>query len=300
MDMNNHAKLSSPALGAILYMALAMIIWAAIETIALLFSQHYSSFQVVWMRYSVHLLFMLIVLGPRARARLFRTQRLGMQFLRGMLMMGMHLSFIFAVRHMPVSATMAGFWVTPLLLLGFSALRGERPDWLHWLITAALSAGVWVILRPVSAVMQPAGLLAISMALCFVIYMQMTRAMKGEDLLASLFYTAFSVWIVLSAFMPFYWVTPTFPDLLVAAAIGLLGYVGILGFDRAAELAPTWVSAPIGFLQPVMMLFSDWIFRHHFAGRLSLGVAGLIVSALGFLAWRSLPALRSKLGYHHV
>lgn len=296
----NASRKSSPAVAAALYMALAMTMWALIENIPLFFSQHYTSFQIVWMRYSVHLLFMLLVFGPRVKLRLVRTRRLGLQIVRGMLMMAMHLSFIFAVRSMSVNATMAGFWVAPLLLLGLSAWRGERADWIQWAMTAAIFAGVLFTLRPLGEALQPASLLSIGMGLCFVVYMQMTRAMHGEDILASLFYTAFSVWIVLSFLMPFYWVNPTGTDLLLFAGIGLLGFVCIYGFDKAAELAPTWVSAPFAFVQPVLILLSEWIVRHYFAGRLSLGVAGLIVAALGLLIWRFLPGHRLTSGYHHV
>ena len=297
--MNLYAE-NHPKIAAILYMTLAMVMWAIIENIPRYFSQHYTTFEIVWLRYSVHLLFMLVVFGPRVKLRLVRTKNLKLQLIRGMLMMGMHLSFIFAIRSIPVNATMAGFWIAPLLLLILSAWRGEKPDWVQWVLTLAAFASVLFILRPLGEVFNPGILLAVSMALCFVIYMQMTRAMKGEDLLASLFYTAFSVWIVLSFLMPFYWVAPTGVDLLLFAAIGLLGFVCILGFDKAAELAPTWVSAPFAFVQPVLVLFGDWALRNFFPGRLSLGVTGLIAISLGFLLWRSLNPSRAIPGYHHA
>jgi len=283
----------------ILYMALAMLMWAVIETIAGMFSQHYTSFQIVWMRYSVHLIFMLAVFGPRARLRLVRTRRLGLQFVRGMLMMGMHLAFIFAVRSIPARTTMAGFWIAPLLLLGLSAWRGERPDRLHWLLTLAGLASVLVMLRPLDNLTHPASLLSLTMALCFVLYMQMTRSMTGEDILASLFYTAFSVWLVLSFFMPFYWVKPAAGDLLIFAAIGLLGFICIYGFDKAAELAPTWVSAPFAYVQPVLMLLTEWSLHNHHPGRLSLAAAFMLLAYFGLLAWQR-KWIRLIPGYHNV
>jgi len=277
-----------PSLAAQIYMGLAMVMWAIIENIPHYFSQHYTSFEIVWTRYSVHLLFMVLILGPRVKLRLVRTPRLGLQLLRGMLMMGMHLCFIFAVRWLSPTLTMAAFWVSPLLLLGLSGWRGERASWLQWAVTAAALGAVLVMSRPLSGLLHPATLLALGMALCFVLYMQMTRAMPDEDLYASLFYTAFSVWIVLSFLMPFYWVTPTLGDFLLLAAIGLIGYVGIYGFDKAAEVAPTWVSAPVAFLQPVLVLFSTWWVYNTNPGRLSLAAAGFVVLSIGFLAWKNL------------
>ncbi len=296
----NEAGHSSKAVSAMLWMALGMALWVVIENIARLFSQHYSSFQIVWMRYSVHMLFMLLVFGPRVRLRMVRTRRLGKQMLRGMLMMGMHLSFIFAVRSISVHATMAVFWVAPLLLTVLSLLAGERANVLAWAGVAGGFVAVLLTLRNFSALAHPATLLALLMAACFVLYIQMSRQMVGEDLYASLFYTAFSVWLVLCFFMPFYWVTPTARDLLVFAAIGIVGYFTILGFDKAAELAPTWISAPFGFIQPVLTLLADWFVGTTFPGRLSLGIAGLIVLYLAYLLWRNLAPKSLIPGYHHA
>jgi len=285
---------------AALYMLLAMAMWAVIENIPRYFSQHYTTFETVWMRYSIHLLFMLVVFGPRVKLRLVRTQRLGQQIVRGMLMLGMHLAFIFAIRSISVNATMSVFWISPLLLLGLSAWLGERANWKVWAGVAVAFGFVLIILRPVSAAFHPGALLGVLMAVCFVIYLQMTRAMKGEDILASLFYTAFSVWIVLSFVMPFVWVTPNGFDLLLFAAIGLLGYVCIFSFDKAAELAPTWVSAPFAFIQPVLIIISEWTLRNYFPGRLSLGLAGLIVLYLIFILLQNTAVKRLLPGYHHV
>ncbi len=286
-------------LAPMLYMLMAMAMWAVIEIIAGFFSQHYTSFEIVWMRYSVHLLFMLVIFGPRVKLRLVRTQHLGQQFLRGMLMMGMHLSFIFAVKSIPVNTTMAGFWIAPLLLLGLSAWHGEKPAILQWGITILSVACVLFLLRPMTGIQQPATLLSISMAVCFVLYMQMTRAMSGEDIYASLFYTAFSVWIVLSVLMPFYWVTPNALDLLLFAAIGIVGLIGIFGFDKAAELAPTWVTAPFTMIQPILIIALNFGLYGINPGRLSMAAGGLIIACFGFLALRY-HRNSAQPGYQHA
>lgn len=281
------------------YMGLAMAMWAVIENIPRYFTQHYTSYQIVWMRYTVHMLFMLVVFGPRRKWSFLRTRKPGLQIGRGMLMMGMHLSFIFAVRFIPMHATMAGFWVAPLILLGLSGLRRERADALQWFLTAAAFGCTLVMLRPLNPLLHPAALLSIVMALCFVCYMQMTRAMADEDIQTSLFYTAFSVWVVLSALMPFYWVTPNLADTLLFSAIGLIGYVCLYGFDKAAELAPTWVSAPFGYTQPVLVLLTDWKLHGLYPGRIALGAAGLLIICLGVTTLRKY-ARQPVHGYHYA
>ena len=282
-----------------LYMLLAMAMWAIIENIPRYFSQHYTTFEIVWLRYSVHLLFMIVVFGPKVKLRLVRTHRLGAQFVRGLLMMGMHLSFIFAVKYVPVNTTMAGFWITPMLILALSAWRGEKADWVQWVISIAGFGFTLVILRPITGLIQPATLLAVAMAACFVLYMQMTRSMTSEDILTSLFYTAFSVWIILSVLMPFYWVTPKGWDILLFIAIGILGFFCIFGFDKAAEVAPTWLSAPFALIQPILVIGIDWLLHGINPGRLSIASAAFILAGFALIAWRHNP-LHLQPGHAHA
>jgi len=277
-----------------LYMALAMLMWAVIENIPRYFTGHYTTYQIVWMRYSVHMLFMLAYFGPRVGLHFLRTTMPGKQIIRGMLMLGMHLSFIFAIRSISAHTTMTAFWIAPLLILAVSMWRKESPSRLYWLLTGACLVCILVMSRPLSNLLHPATLFGLVMALCFVIYMQMTRSMSSENLLTSLFYTAFSVWIVLTPLMFIYWVTPNLRDLLLLIVIGLTGYICILGFDRAAELAPTWVSAPFGYIQPILVLLTDWKLRGIYPGIMSLAAAGFILIALFVLLWmarkKQLPA----------
>lgn len=241
---------------AAFFMYLSMAMWAIIEVIAGLFSQHYTSFEIVWARYSIHMIGMLLIFGPHYKIRLFHTPRLGAQLTRGMLMMGMHLTFIFAVQYLHPNGVMASFWIAPLLLLALSAWRGESPNWIQWVGTLAAFGGTLFILRPTRSIFHPATLLSFGMAICFALYMLMTRNMPDEDLQTSLFYTAFSVWIVLSIMMPFYWITPNLHDLLILATIGLLSYFAIYGLDRAVEKVPLWVVAPFAFTQNIFILTS--------------------------------------------
>jgi drug/metabolite transporter (DMT)-like permease len=274
-------------LAPMLYMSLAMAMWAIIDHIPGFFTQRYTTFEIVWLRYSVHLVFMLVVFGPRVKMRLVRTRRLGLQVVRGLLMMGMHLSFIFAIKYISFKETMAGFWVAPLLLLGLSAWWGEKSDEVQWAITLVSFCCILMILRPLNGLLHPATLLSIGMALCFAIYMQMTRSMSGEDILASLFYTALTVWVILSVLMPFYWVTPNGWDMLLFVAVGLLGFVCLYGFDKAAEVAPTWKSAPFAMIQPIYLIGIDFGLRGFNPGRLSLAAAGLVIACFGLLTWRN-------------
>jgi drug/metabolite transporter (DMT)-like permease len=89
------------------------------------------------------------------------------------------------------------------------------------------------------------------MAGCLSLYLVMTRMLRDESTLTNLFYTAACVLVPLSAIVPFFWNRPSARDLAMMMAIGLLGLGVLFGFDRATDLAPVSVTAPMLYIQPV-------------------------------------------------
>lgn len=70
------------------------LLWIVVEEIPALLSPSYSLYQVVWMRYGVHLLFLLLYLAARGKLTLVRTAQPGLQIGRGLLMLAMPFFFI--------------------------------------------------------------------------------------------------------------------------------------------------------------------------------------------------------------
>ena len=84
----------SPRRRAMLLMLGFVTLWALIEAMAAHVLRRYSPYQVVWTRYAVHLLLMLLVWGWRQPATLWRTGRPVFQLARSLLMLGMPASWI--------------------------------------------------------------------------------------------------------------------------------------------------------------------------------------------------------------
>ncbi len=61
--------------------------WAVLEELGAHMLRKYSPFEVVWVRYAVHLLFMLFVWGIREPRSLMATQRPVFQFVRSGMML---------------------------------------------------------------------------------------------------------------------------------------------------------------------------------------------------------------------
>jgi hypothetical protein len=132
-------------------MVLAQVFWVATEVAGLAVMRTTPIPQLVWVRYLVHLGFMLLVFGPRSGLGLIRTSRPALQIGRSLLMLGMPLSYMIAAREMPSERVWGGFWMAPLLVLGLArrsgglARRGlagrfrPRGGWGRWRSTACRS-----------------------------------------------------------------------------------------------------------------------------------------------------------------
>lgn len=271
---------------AMLLMTGFAVVWAVIELMAGGVLRRYSPYQVVWTRYAVHLLLMLAIWGPREPRRLWRTARPAWQLSRSLLMFGMPASWVVAMQQgVPVGTIMAVFWFSPLAILALAAalLRERIPAWL-WAATALACAGAYLAHEPGRIDAAHDLLLPASMGLCFSLYVVMTRSLRGEDVLANLFYTALGVFLVLTPAMGWLWVWPTPFDALVMVAVGVFGFVALWLLDRACAAAPVSLSAPFNFVQ--IAVFSSVAVLgglvHLHSPRLA--AAGLLLIA-GVLIW---------------
>lgn len=295
-----HAALTEPkrTLAVAGLLGVFILFWTLIEWLPAQLSPGYTLYQVVWVRYATHLIFMLLVLAPRYGWSLVRTRRPGLQLGRGLLMLVMPLSFILSLGRVRVSDVMAVFWLTPLCILAFAAIVArDRAPRLLWAAAAAASLGAVMILRPAVSV-AAAALFGLGMALSFSLYVVLTRTLRDEPTMVNLFYSALAVFLPLSFGLPFFWQPLTLRDGLLMAAVGLVGLVVLWALDKACELMSVNVFAPLFALQLPLYLALGPLAGGPWPGRLALAGTALIVGA-AFVALRSSavaqPAAREPL-----
>lgn len=276
----------SPGRRSMLLMAGVVFLWTVVELLAASLLVNYSPYQVVWMRYGVHLAAMLLVFGWTQPASLWRTARPARQWLRSMLMLGMPASWIMGTqRGVEPDTLMAVFWTSPLLIITLAhLLLGERAPWQVWLAGALSCVGASLLFVRGPLPMSMELLFPLGMALSFSLYVVMTRTLRHEPLRANLFYTAVGVFVALSPVMPGLWRTPSALDLLAMIGVGLLGWVALYALDRMAATAEVSQSAPVLSLQLVFLLAASWLAGHPVSGWRA--VAGLaMILAVAILLW---------------
>jgi drug/metabolite transporter (DMT)-like permease len=276
----------SRTLQGIAWMTASSVLWTLIEALGRKVPSGYSPYQTVWVRYATHLAVMLAILGPWRGAELIRTQRPGLQILRSLLMLGMPVCFIVAVGRLSAAETWSIFWVSPFLVALLSRWwLGERSCPRHWAAAATALIGALLILGAGPGAFRVAAVLPLGMAACFSVYVVMTRAMREETTTATLFYTALFVLVPLTFGIPAFWHALRWEAALPMAAIGVVGFFGLLALDRALHLAPASVVAPFAVLQAVWTLLLDHLLFGHrvgagqLCGALALVGGGLYVCA---------------------
>jgi len=260
--------------------------WAAVEELGAHMLRSYSPFEVVWARYAVHLLFMLLVWGIREPRSLIATKRPVFQFLRSGMMLIMPASWIIGMYHgVEASSVMTVFWLAPVFVVSFAVVfLRERPSVRTWVASALASAGAIALVHPALPHSLRSLVWPLLMAGSFSLYVVMTRSLRTESTRSNLFYTALGVFLCLTPLMPFVWVTPTLHDALLLVGIGLLGFAGLYALDRAAHTGEVSREAPVLGLQTVFALLGGVMLGRYLPTHWML-VGVLVVCAGAALAW---------------
>lgn len=274
--------------GILLIMA-AVSTFAVLDTAAKYLSRSYPVPLIVWMRYALHMALMLVVLGPRMRWALVRTQRPGLQAFRGVVLAASSLFFFTGLAFMPIAEASAITYLAPLLMTAMSVyFLKERVRRSAWAALIGGLVGVLFIVRPGGAVFTPAVLLPLATAVCFATYQLLTRQLAGVDsTLATLFIGAAVGTAVVSVLLPFYWALPQTPlDAFLFVMLGVLGAVGHFVLIRAFEHAPPSVLAPFVYVQLVTVLVLGYLVFGDFPDGWSLVGMGIIVLSGAWIAAR--------------
>lgn len=267
---------------------LAVLLFASHDTLSKYLSAFYPIVMVVWARYVVHTLLMLVVFVPRSGfSAVVRTKRPGLQLLRALCLIGTSLLFTTGLRYIPLAEATAVNFLAPLLVTALSVpFLGERVSRAQWLAVLAGFVGVLIVVRPGGALFTPAILLPLGAALCFGFYQLLTRKLSGVDSpTTSNFLTGILNSLIMSALLPFFWSTPTLVHGLFMIGLGTCGMLGHMLLTQAFRHAAPAMLAPFSYGQILFAgLFGYLIFDHTPDQYALVGIAVICLSGLA-VAW---------------
>ncbi|MEO8038590.1 MAG: DMT family transporter [Betaproteobacteria bacterium] len=266
-------------------MMMAVFLFSSADTLAKFILKSYPIGPLIWARYSVHLLFMLILFGPRMQLDLVRTRHPGLQILRGVLLVSSTAMFYLALRFLPLAEAAAISFIGPVVVTVLSGpLLRERVSRRQWAAVVLGFIGVLIIIRPGGAVFSPTVLFPLSTALLFSLYQIATRKVAGRDNpVTTLFYTALIGATLTSLALPLGWQSPTWLQIMLMIVIGSLGGTGHFLLIRAVEHTSPMALGPFVYTQLIWSTLLAWIVFHEFPDGGSI-VGMVVIIAAGLLA----------------
>jgi drug/metabolite transporter (DMT)-like permease len=241
--------------------------------------------EIAWLRYVT---FSLIVIPFVWRGAGLRSHRPRLQVLRGLGMVSSALLFTLGLPFLPVADATAIYFISPILITAMAMLfLGEKVGWRRW--TAALVGllGVLIVIRPGTGAFQTAALLPLLGATCWAGAAVVTRLMSGTDQPATtLAYSAFVGLAVLSAIVPFTWVTPSWLELGMALAIGVLSTAGHGLVVVAYRHATASMVAPFSYVQLIWAGALGFVVFGSVPDEFTILGAGIIAASGLYTAYR--------------
>lgn len=245
--------------------------------------------QVAFMRFLVHLGWVLAIYLPRERTSLFRSNARKLQLLRGLMLFSSTAFNFTALKYLPLPVTISIFFTGPLVVCLLSIpVLGERVGLRRAVAVCVGFVGVLVILQPWNERFDWHVLLSIAAMLCASTYFVMSRLIRGVDGNGTTqFHASLMGTLGLLPFALEVWVWP--PTATHWALLILLGSFGMLGHSmvtRAHEFAEASVLAPTVYSQMLYVTFVSWfIFDTVPAASTFAGSAIIIASGL-YVWWR--------------
>lgn len=257
----------SPMLKAVLMLLGAVTLFVLLDATASHLGKTYPVPMLVWARYTVHCLLMVVFLGPSMRSRLVITSRPRRQIVRALCLLATTFLGMAAFIRMPLAETTAIIFLSPLIVtLLAGPVLGEQIGALRW--TAAIGGflGVLLIARPGSGLSADGIMFAFGAAVAYAAYQIQTRQLAStETPVTMLFYTAMVGTVAMSLALPWIWNGPL-PDLvdgLMIVCLGAFGGVGHYLLICAFREAPASVLSPILYAQLVIAtLLGALLFGH--------------------------------------
>jgi drug/metabolite transporter (DMT)-like permease len=209
------------------------------------------SIEITWIRFLVFALIMTPAMMPGSPLFAMQTGRLGLHLLRGATILGSSLFFISGLRFLPIAEASATGFVAPLFVTALSIIfLGEKVGLRRWIATAVGLVGVLIILRPGTGAFHPAAFFPLVSALAWACTLIITRMMSGtERAITVMAYSSIVGLCILSALVPFVWVTPTWHDIAFGILIGIASTAGQWIVVLAFRYADASVLAPFSYTQ---------------------------------------------------
>lgn len=264
--MNRSLGKSGTTLIGIALAVIAMVCFAALDTITKYVSASIPLFMAIWFRYTVQaVLTTAVVLPLRGRAAL-RTVHPKFQVLRGVLLLSTSLLAYLGLKFMPVGEFTALVMIAPLIITLLAAtMLGEKVSPLRWALVTGGFTGTLIIIQPGHDVFEWHTLLPVALAFLVAWYQTLTSQLaKTEDPATMHLYTGWVGALIAALGLPFVW--QSLPSLKLWGLMALLGVLSAVGhflLILAYQRSPAATLTPYLYTQIGFAMMGGWLVFSH-------------------------------------
>lgn len=258
--------------------SVAVLLFSITDAISKSLTAHYPVGFILWVRFLLHALVILIFVGARRGLGFIMTRRPGIQLARGLMLPIASLLFVSGISLMPLAEASAITFVAPLIVTLLAVLiLDEKVSVQQWAAIALSFLGVLLIIRPGGELFSWHALFPIGTALAMAVYQVLTRRIAAvESAYTSIFYPGFIGCLLFSAMLPYTWTTP-----IAWWHVGLMIFNGVVGaashliLIKAFEHTPASTLAPFSYTQLLWTTLVGWLVFGDFPD--TPGLIGMLV-----------------------
>lgn len=282
---------SSQTLVGMLLALSALACFAVLDTATQWMNLHYPVLMALWFRYVFQAIATTAVMMPVRGRALFRTHMLGLQVLRGALLLVTSLFTFLSLKYMPVGEFTAIAMITPLAVTLLAATWLNEPvSRLRWLMVAGGFAGSLIIIRPGDVNFSWVMLLPLGMVGSYACFQILTSKMvRTEDAVTMHVYTGWAGTALASLALPFVWTVPAnaaqWGGLLLMGAMGTIGHFMLIQAFRRISAA---TFSPLLYSQIAFALLGGWLVFSHIPDATAMVGIVLIACCGAGAAWLGL------------
>jgi len=281
-------------IGVALYLAAWLIVPLMDVSAKALGQAGYAIVEVVWARFmfnAVLVLPVLFVRQPEVFRRgdiLLRPQKPSWQIIRVFTLLGATALFFSALKTLPLAEALAIYFVYPFMVTALAALMlGEKVGVRRWSAVGVGFLGTLIIIRPGFEALPAGTWYLLGGALCFAVYNIYTRkltAIAGTGEILG--FQSLCGTLIMTAVVPFFWITPDLWALGLFVVMGLASAVGHGFLIRAYHYAPASFLAPFSYFEIVSASILGFIFFGNFPDQFTwLGIAVIVVCGI-YISYR--------------
>ena len=271
---------------AIIFNLLAWVMLPIMDGFAKYLSAELPVLQITWARYFFTVVFIFPLMLFFFKKYLVWTDKPKLQLIRGLILLTANISFFYSISviWLPNALTLA--FVAPLVVTAFSPFfLGESVGYRRWAAVIIGFIGSLVVIRPGFLEINLASLAALGTGIMYGFYLIITRKLSTSDNpLLTLLLTGVVGAIIATTFMPFVWVSPTFNQWSIMAAIGLFACRGHLFIILSLKYADASKLAPFSYFEIVTNIiiayyfFGDFPDSWTFLGLFIIVFSGIYIS----------------------